>query len=101
MKTGDIVEFKDFVDSDRHYYVNTKLRGITTVTRLFTDKMNISCELKIKSFKKAEDNTLCEHLKGVSVELRLVMRSSFQHRIVHGLNLTSIITQCLLKAIRN
>lgn len=69
MKTGDIVEFKDFVISDQHYYVNTKLRGITTVTRLFTDNMNISGELKIKSFKKADDNTLCEHLKGASVEL--------------------------------
>jgi hypothetical protein len=60
----DVSEFKDFVDSDQRYYVNTRLRGIATVSRLFTDKMNISGELKIKSFKKAEDNTLC-----VSVEL--------------------------------
>jgi len=68
-KTADTSGFKDFVDSDQLYYVNTRLRGIATVTRLFTDKMNISGELKIKSFKKAEDNILCEYLKGVSVEL--------------------------------
>lgn len=70
MKTIDVSGFKDFVvSSDNSYHVNEKLRGIQTVSLLYSDKINISGELKITGIDIIVDRYPRSLRHGIRVEL--------------------------------
>lgn len=68
-KTTDVSGFKDFVVSNKSYHVNEKLNGVETVSRLSTDKMHISGELKITGIDIIVDNYPCSSSQSMRVKL--------------------------------
>lgn len=59
-------QFKDFVVSEHLYHVNEKLKDVETVSGIFTDKMQITGELKIAGFNRVGKE---DHVRGIYVEL--------------------------------
>jgi hypothetical protein len=64
-KTADVSGFKDFVVTKHSYHVNERLKGVETLSGLFTDKMQINGELKITGFDRIGE----DHVYGMRVKL--------------------------------
>jgi hypothetical protein len=65
-KTADVSGFKDFVVSQHLYTVNEKLKDVETVSGIFTDKMQITGELKIAGFNRVGKE---DYVHGMYVDL--------------------------------